>query len=124
MKTAFKLMPLPKGAKIPKGRQHTGFFYRSLNRRIQLTLRADGKVTVLMRRLLSREEAQAGGPLDTPTQMVRGRVLHTSLVLSMEAVSAFAHFASEVLMNGGGTASSLTYKVQSVHGKRPKNPAQ
>ena len=114
----FHLESLPKGAKIPKGRQHTGFFYRMLNRRMQLTLRADGKVSVVMRRLLTREEAQVCKPQTTPTQTVHGRLLDTSLVLTMEAIGAFVHFAGEVRIKG-----LLDIKpAQPVHGLRPKAP--
>ena len=114
----FRLMPLPKEAKIPKGRQHTGFFYRMLNRRMQLTLRADGKVSVVMRRLLTREEAQICKPQTTPTQTVRGRLLDTSLVLTMEAVAAFVHFAGEIIIKG----TLIIEQTRPVHGVRLKAP--
>ena len=114
----FRLMPLPKGAKIPKGRQHTGFFYRMPNRRMQLTLRADGKVSVVMRRLLTREEAQICKPKTTPTQTVRGRLLDTSMVLTMEAVAAFVHFASEIR----GKDLQDVEPARPVHGLRFKAP--
>lgn len=115
MSTTYCLAPLPARARIPEGCQHTGYFYRAPNRRIQLTLLPDGKVRVHLRRLLSRANVEEHGPLDTPTQVLRGRVLHTTLVLSMEAVSAFAHFASEVQMNGPPPACH----AHPVHGARP-----
>ena len=115
MSIPYHLAPLPAGVRIPDGRQHTGYYYRALNRRVQLTLRPDGRVIVVMRRLMSRADVDEHGPLDTPTQVLRGRVLHTSLVLSMDAVSAFAHFANEVVLNGPPPVCG----VSPVHGARP-----
>ena len=113
MSTTYRLAPLPADAFIPDGQQHTGYTYRAENRRIQLTLRPDGKVTVYMRRLLTHAEAEQPRPPDTATQVVRGRVLHTLLVLSMDAVSAFAHFANEVQVAG---SPPDCVNVRPVHG--------
>ena len=115
MSTPYHLAPLPADARIPDGRQHIGYCYRALNRRIQLTLRPDGKVIVAMRRLMSRAAVDKHGPLNTPTQVLRGRVLHTSLVLSIDAVSAFAHFANEVVLDGPPPVCG----VSPVHGAKP-----
>ena len=95
MKHPYRLLPL---SETP---DYSGFFYRLPNARMQLTLRADGRVSVMMRRLLSKEEAGAlRSTPAAPFQTLTGRVLETWMVLSQDAVSAFTHFGSHIQVQG------------------------
>lgn len=119
--------PDPKPA-IPADQESVGFRYRSLNRRMELTVLPNGNVRHYAKILLTPEQAATITEPGHPARFMVRRILHVTLELPPEAMMAYRHFIDHLMHSEAApycaVQATLTRPVAPVKkSKRTRKPA-